>query len=60
MGDQEHARDRAGALVLELEEARARDELAAAQAAEERDPPLRERQAGGFSERDDLAGEVDE
>jgi len=58
--DEEHALDGAAALVVELEEARPRYELTVAEAAEERHPPLGERQAGGFGEPGALAGEVDE
>lgn len=60
MGDQEHALEGPASLVGELEEARARHEPAVAQAAEERDPPLAQAEAGTSGEPDDLAGQVDE
>src|SRR6266511_2369333 len=59
VGDQQHPLDRLS-LVVELEEARARDELTAAQAAEECDVAAGKRQAGAVGEPDDLPGQVDE
>ena len=58
--DQLHARHRAGALTLELEEAHARDEPVLTQPGEQGDVARFEGEAGLLRESDDGAGQVDE
>jgi integrase len=58
--DQEHALDHALALVVELEEARPRHQLLAAQATEECDLARGEGEARVFGEADQAAGQIDE
>src|SRR5581483_12044072 len=60
VADQQHALDRSGALVVELEEARPQREPVPFQAAEERDLARAEAQAVLPGERDQPAGQVNE
>src|SRR5439155_16227480 len=60
VGDQEHPGSGARALFLQLEEARPRHELAAAQAAEQRDEPVVQLEAGIGGERLKLTWQVEQ